>query len=150
MAERYTLGPNSLVVEGDTLFLTSVGPFELAAAQQYSQVAERVIREHGAVYFVTDLRAAALMPAETRRYFAQWATRFTAKAVIYYGASLPLRAVATLLLSAARLGATTSVHLSCLCRQSKRLAPHWQSLSAARFRAAVTPRARYERKRQRA
>jgi len=103
MAERYTLGPNSLVVEGDTLFLTSVGPFELAAAQQYSQVAERVIREHGAVYFVTDLRAAALMPAETRRYFAQWATRFAAKAIIYYGASLPLRAVATLLLSAARL-----------------------------------------------
>jgi hypothetical protein len=66
-------------------------------------VAERVIREHGAVYFVTDLHAAALMPAETRRYFAQWATRFAAKAVIYYGASLPLRAVATLLLSAARL-----------------------------------------------
>lgn len=103
MAERYTLGPNSLVVEGDTLFLTSVGPFELAAAQEYSKVAEHVIREHGAVHFVTDLRAAALMPAETRRYFAQWATRFTAKAVIYYGASLPLRAVATLLLSAARL-----------------------------------------------
>lgn len=103
MSERYTLGPNVLVVEGDTLFLTSVGPFLLQDAQQYCVIAERVLATHGVLYFVTDLRAATLMPPETRRLFAQWSTRFRAAAVIYYGATLPLRAVATLLLNAARL-----------------------------------------------
>lgn len=84
------------------MFLKSVGPFLLVDAKEYSRIAEQVLAEHGRVFFVTDLSAAALMPAETRRYFAEWSRRYSAEAVIYYGASLPLRAVATLLLSAAR------------------------------------------------
>ena len=79
------------------------GAFTVEAAQEYAQIAERVLATYGKVYFVTDLSAAALMPPETRRYFGQWARRFAATAVIYHGASLPLRAVAMLLLNAARL-----------------------------------------------
>ena len=103
MPVSYQIGPNTLVVDGDTLYLKSVGPFFPMAAEAYCRIAEQVMQTHREVYFVTDLSQAALMPSQTRRYLAEWARQHRAEAVIYYGASLPLRAVAVLLLNAARL-----------------------------------------------
>lgn len=102
MTGQYVIGPNTLRVEEDIIFLKSVGPFLLVYAREYARIAEQVLAERGRVFFVTDLSAAAMMPAETRRYFAEWSRQYKAEAVIYHGASLPLRAVATLLLSAVR------------------------------------------------
>ena len=103
MLEHYQIGQNTLVVEADTLYLTAVGPFLPADAATYCRIAEQVLQTYGEVFFVTDLSQAALMPPQTRRYLAEWSRQHRAKAVIYYGASLPLRAVARLLLTAARL-----------------------------------------------
>ena len=103
MSENYQIGQSTLVVEADTLYLKSVGPFLPADAEKYCRIAERALQTYGEVFFVTDLSEAALMPYQTRRYLAEWARQHRAQAVIYYGASLPLRAVARLLLNAARL-----------------------------------------------
>jgi hypothetical protein len=113
MPETYQIGLNTLVVEGDTLYLKAVGPFLPTAAEEYCRIAEQVIQTHRQIYFVTDLRQAALMPSQTRRYLAEWSRRHRAEAVIYYGASLSLRAVAVLLLNAARLfsGGSRAVEL---------------------------------------
>ena len=124
MPENYLIGLNTLVVDGDTLYLKSVGPFLPADAAAYCGVAEQVMKIHGEVYFVTDLSQAALMPAQTRRSLAEWARQHRATAVVYYGTSVPLRAVATLLLSAARLfsGGNRSVELFLDSEQEARAA----------------------------
>lgn len=134
MPETYQIGQNTLVVESDTLYLTSVGPFLPADAAQYCRIAERVLQTYGEVFFVTDLSQAALMPSQTRRYLAEWSRQYRAKAVIYYGASLPLRAVARLLLNAARLfsGGARAAELFLDSEQEARAA-------VARIKAARSP-----------
>jgi hypothetical protein len=134
MPETYQIGQNTLVVESDTLYLTSVGPFLPADAAQYCRIAERVLQTYGEVFFVTDLSQAALMPSQTRRYLAEWSRQYRAKAVIYYGASLPLRAAARLLLNAARLfsGGERAAELFLDSEQEARAA-------VARIKAARSP-----------
>lgn len=94
------IGKHVAHIEGDTLFLTLDGSISLEQAEEMLALAEAIIVATGRYFGLHDVTHLGGVPSEVRRRIADWSRSRPISGVAAFGASLPTRAVGTLLLRA--------------------------------------------------
>lgn len=96
-------GEHSIARERDQCTLVIVGQLALVHAQQVHAVVDEALDRFGTAYVLVDSTRAGELPADTRRWIAQWHKTRRVSAVAVFGAGLLTRTLLTLLLNAASL-----------------------------------------------
>lgn len=106
-------GPHRYWVKGDFIRWESHGAVAPPQAHTFAQLLLSVSAQHGVAYCVTDGRALAPVPAESRRIYIEYLKRHQPRfALAIFGAPLPMRVAGLLVLNAARLLSLPTLHVA--------------------------------------
>lgn len=95
------VGDQQATIEGDILFMRFSGDYKPEEAQQLLSLGDAIYREQGRVFLLADLTKLQTLGPKTRKVLANWPYLGPYQGV-GFGVSLPLRAVAQLVLAAQR------------------------------------------------
>lgn len=87
------VGPHEIFVEEDLLIARWRGTPSLAEVEEVMTRAEQVIRSHGFLYVLNDMRQAGPAGADARRYMQQWLARNPRCALASFGATPAVRVI---------------------------------------------------------
>jgi hypothetical protein len=103
MEKEKPVGPHLVRVDGDTVLTRWIGAPELEHVRCIHQQFEEVLVAHGRLFVINDMRQSGLPSAQARKWIAEWGATHPVAAVVNIGASLPVRALQSLLIRAAGL-----------------------------------------------
>ncbi len=130
------LGTHLLRQEGDLVWVVLRGVFSVDDAAALFAIVEKVQAQHGRFFLLGDLSATEVMPADTRRWIAQWSrVHGQPTGAAFYGASLLVRTFAMMLHRATNLISRGSAPLYFSRTEQEALdwlTPQRQKLTAAK------------------
>ena len=103
MCEQHVIGRHRVVADGDIVSVYWDGPASLDEVTAIQRVYEQRLLAHPCLFSVFQVTRAHPPPPEVRRHMAHWRRTHKVAASAVVGASLPIRAIATLYLRAAAL-----------------------------------------------
>ncbi len=101
--EYVPIGPHTIEIEHDCTLVRLHGPFLLAHNQQWCQIADRLIAEHGHLFTISDLSSGGSLPAETRQHISQWPNVVHVRGAAVFGAGLVVSVVFSMIARAITL-----------------------------------------------
>lgn len=103
MREQHIIGKHLVATEGDVVSVHWDGPASLDEMRAIQRIYEVRLLLHPRLYSVFQVTRAHPPAPEVRRHMAQWRRTHKVSGSAVVGASLPIRAIATLYLRAAAL-----------------------------------------------
>lgn len=103
MCEQHFIGRHRVVAAGDVVSVYWDGPASLDELSAIQRVYEKRMTVHPRLFSVFQVNRAHPPPPEVRRQMAHWRRTHKVAGSAIVGASLPIRAIATLYLRAAAL-----------------------------------------------
>ena len=100
---RTRVGAQEVWSSGDVLHFRVTGVIEAAEVGTMLDIALELARVHGRIFFVGDVSAMTGMTAEARQLASRSKAAHQARATIIVGASLPIRALITLVVRAMQI-----------------------------------------------
>ena len=97
------VGAHTIEVIDDLVIATSRGHWDLAQLEVLIATWESVLRAEGRLYYIGDFSQGMELPSQGRRRVVDWAKTHEVAAIALCINSLPVRALSTLVLRAARL-----------------------------------------------
>lgn len=98
------IGPHSLQLDGDLVWLRVHGAFTVADCEAVFAIVEKVLEQHGRFFLLGDLSQTEVMAAATRRWIADWSrVHGQPLGAAFYGAGLLVRTFAMMLHRATNL-----------------------------------------------
>lgn len=102
------VGPNEVQTADDTIFIRYHGTIRPSEAKELLDRVDRIGKQYGRVFMMSDLSDASPPPAEARKVLASWQVSEFVCVAIYFGGNLLLRTASQLIHSAMRIvGKTT-------------------------------------------
>ncbi len=103
MSNEEVIATHRVRIEGDTVLTRYVGAIELEHVMAIHQYFDRVLAEHGRLFVINDMSRSGIPTADSRRWIAAYARGHKIDAIINFGASMPIRMLQSLVLTAAAL-----------------------------------------------
>ena len=101
--EWQRIGSHQVRVEGDLFHLKWIGTVTAADVQGLILVMDRTLVEHARIFVIVDARHANGADAGARKATAKWSNYHLVAAVAYIGASLTVRVIVSITVSARRI-----------------------------------------------
>lgn len=103
MGEQHVIGRHLVVTDGDVVSVCWDGPANLEEVSAIQRIYEKRLIVHPRLFSVFQVARAHPPSPEVRKHMAQWRRTHKVAGSAVVGASLPMRAIATLYLRAASL-----------------------------------------------
>jgi hypothetical protein len=103
MSNERTIAAHRLCIEGDTVLTRYVGVPEYEHVQEIHRHFNGVLAEYGTLFIINDMSRSGIPSTRTRRWIAEWAQHHPVSGIVNIGASLPVRALQSLILRATSL-----------------------------------------------
>lgn len=103
VSDELTIGTHRLLVDGDTVLTRYIGVPEYAHVREIHGHFDRVLAEHGRLFVINDMRRSGIPGTATRKWITEWVRQHTVAGLVNFGASLPVRALQTLIFRASAL-----------------------------------------------
>ena len=97
------IGAHRIVIEDDVLLAYVSGPWLLAEMTEFLGLCEQTSARLGSVYLVTIVGPGYSLPADSRKYIAEWGRGHAVSGNVIVGAPFAMRALITIIARASQM-----------------------------------------------